>query len=385
MKKISIIVASIVICVIVCALIAVCISNDPVYNQITSDFLKYFNLIVTPLGIILGIIVGYPLIKKKLVENYVSRQFEIMHEANRVVRKECLKLINRYAEKQTSNKLQKDYILSIVPDIQHLSELTFDANPDAHRYTLLINKVLHKFAEKYPIDGIVGYYNNTLYDFVHIHVKQIYDYSKSLGTSFSSTVKEKRRLVNRLDKFVCDNRYTEIESIDYSVDYRASSHLLVLFFSNSFSTILHQNAMLFLECYKAVPSPCPIARLLYNREVYLPPCIKSEDPLPFGIERELFLIGFNSRRADKADGEYLYYVCHYANISMTGFVIGTIFNKESLAKYTDSYLEKTKFDFSKISDFNVLAHETISFTVDTAYLKKLFKENKRKLIHKLKL
>ena len=102
------------------------------------------------------------------------------------------------------------------------------------------------------------------------------------------------------------------------------------------------------------------------------------------MERELFLVGFNSRRADNADGEHLYYVCHYANISLAGFVKGTIFNKESLKEYLDSYLNGSKFDFSNIYDLKILDHEMISFNVDTAYLKQLFRDNKRRLIRKLR-
>lgn len=61
-----------------------------------------------------------------------------------------------------------------------------------------------------------------------------------------------------------------MDNIDYSINFYQTSQLLVLFFSNAFTTIAEDNYLLFKACYLAALFPCPVARILDNRKLYLP-------------------------------------------------------------------------------------------------------------------
>ena len=107
-----------------------------------------FTQIITPLCAVLGIILGYPLLKKKLVDGYITKQFDIIHDANRSVRKKCQELKQKYRPKYISTALTKEYIDEAVDDVKELMDLAIDANPDAYSYTSIINDALYYVQEE---------------------------------------------------------------------------------------------------------------------------------------------------------------------------------------------------------------------------------------------
>ena len=92
-----------------------------------------------------------------------------------------------FVEAQTSNS-------SCIVDVSKLSHMAFDSNPDAHRYSKLLESSLNELFKIYPDKGDHHYYSESLDEYIHIHIKQIYDYAQSLGTTFNSNIRKKRRL-----------------------------------------------------------------------------------------------------------------------------------------------------------------------------------------------
>lgn len=363
-------------------LLYVSIINLEQLNRVVADFLKYLNLLITPLGIILGIILGYPLLKKKLIENYITKQHDIMYEANRTLRKECLQLIEKYPSAYISTELDGEYIQQALEDVRKLTDTAFDANPEAHKYVMLLFNALQEFnKEKHPK---AHEYNETLSTFLNFHIHQIYNHAKSLGTNLNSNIKERKYLVDRLAPFVNDNKFLEFESIDLSLSHKKGSSFLVGFFSNTFSAADSDSPFLFLASYEAIPSPCPIARLMYNRKIYLPPVLTS--PAPIFHDRELRLIGFKRRKTTNiSTGKITYsYTCYYANISECGFVDGTIKNEQSLKEFADAYIKSVPINYEAIKDFKKFECEIIGFKMDETELKRAFQKNKRRLVRQLK-
>ena len=366
-------------------LLGISIIDNEQLNTVTKNFLEYFNLAVTPICLILGIIIGYPLIKRKLAEDCISRQFEIMHKANGELRKLCLTTMEKYPDKYISSPLQKEEIQKCINDVESISQCAFDANPDAHRYAKLLEKTLKTFFRKYPEEGDPQYYLESLHSFVHTHAGQVYNYAKTLGSDFDGRIVRKRRLIRKLDGFVFDNRYTDIETIDNSIDYYHTSQLLVIFFGNSIHSAPYDNPLYHLAGYGSAPSPCPMARLMYAKEIYFPPVLKSNQQIIFGLEMKLHLIGFSARESVKTNGEKSkYHICHYANISNVGFVKGTL-TKDSLNDFQDDYLCCGSMKDYEISDLEIdEKNEMISFRIDNSLLKSMFRKNRTGLARKMK-
>lgn len=304
------------------------------------------NTLLTPVCLILGLILGYPLLKRRLVDGYITKQFEIIHDANREVRKQCLILRDKYTPKMISNPLSYTDLLEAVEDMKNLNELAIDANDMVYKYSYLIYNSLVCFKEK-TRNGInkgLNYsYLETLHTWLHYQIMQIFKYSRTIGAIPQMEIREKRFLVERLDRYVTDNTYYEVEHLDSSIYYQHNSAQLVIFTALNNRYLEDSDLLLYMCCFKSAPSPCPQARLMYNNSIYIPPKMSGEGPFDF-VEPTLYLVGCKKKVSTNIPSgrKSYYYVCIYANISDFGFV-SNINSFEDLTKYRDSYLDE---DFS---------------------------------------
>lgn len=154
--------------------------------------------------------------------------------------------------------------------------------------------------------------------------------------------------------------------------------MLVLFIGASISALSGDNYELFRAVYKAVPSPCPYARLLLNNSIYFPLVLKSKEKT-FFFHEELQLIGFKRNISTNTRGETnIFYICIYSNISNISFV-STIDRLDNLNEFYDDYL-KEEINLSMFYDFRNCKNETISFKITLENANKYFCEKRERLI-----
>ena len=108
------------------------------YNDKINQFAETLTKMLTPVSIILGLVLGYPLLKKKLTESYIAKQFDIMDNTNRIVRTKCIQLQDKYIQGLRSSDVTIEYITEAKNDILELRQLAIDATPDVYRYINLI-------------------------------------------------------------------------------------------------------------------------------------------------------------------------------------------------------------------------------------------------------
>jgi len=378
----------VLIFIVILYLVVVSILNISELNRITTTFLSYFNKMIAPLGVILGLILGYPLLKRKLIDSYITKQFEIIHDNNRIVRKECLRLKEKYPVKYISQSLNQEFLVEVIDDVKKLNELAIDANPDSYKYSYLLYKSLHTFGEQtkneIPNNFNEKYYCETVSTFVFNHIEQIYRYSKSIGfLPKNSIIKEKPILSSKLNKYVIENKYYQVDGIDYSLSYKKASALLVAFFSTNINCLNTDNGLLFQSCYKPVPSPSPFARIMYNQNIYMPLVLEGEKLMNILIPK-LVLVGYVRQKSTKIESgiSVHYLICHYANISHGGFVKGCIKDKQSLSTYKDTYIEETVLNIADIEDFNING-EGIIVKIGEEKAMKYFNQVKKSLCNKM--
>jgi len=129
----------ILIYLIILFVVIVSLMNVPELNRVTTTVFNYLNQIIAPLGVIIGLSLGYPLLKHKLIDGYITKQFEITHENNRVVKRECLNLKEKYPDEYISKTLNQEYLTDILHDVKRLNELAIDANPEVYNYSYLLS------------------------------------------------------------------------------------------------------------------------------------------------------------------------------------------------------------------------------------------------------
>lgn len=326
---------------------------------------ELLNKLITPISVVLGLILGYPLLKRKLLDGYISKQFEIIYNANRKVRNQCLQLREKYSPKMNCRNLTRDDLMKALDDMKALNELSIDASENVYKYSYLVYKTLSLYEEK-TRNGIkpdVEYrpYREGLYTWLHYHIMEIYRYSRSVGVIPHMDAEKKKILKDRLDRYVTDNAYFEIKNLDKSISYRHNSAQLVIFSGLNNSHIDDGDWILSECCYRAAPSPCPFARLMYNEGIYIPLILLGEKFFNV-FDSKLLLVAYKRKKSiNMSSGkESRYYICTYANISDMGFVnmISTI---GDLAKYNDAYLQE-EFNIDGLTEFQKYS-EMIRFRI----------------------
>lgn len=376
------------ILILICiALIAVVLVLFEIENGITKlkELGELANVLLTPICLMLGLVLGYPLLKRKLVDGYITKQFEIIHEANRAVRKQCLCLRDKYPTKYISNKLSHEDVVEALEDIRHLNELAMDANNLVYQYSYLVYNALIKFEENTGNNetsgGLALTYKETLHTWMHNHIIRIYQYARSIGSIPQIEVTEQKVLVDRMDKFVTDNTYYEIENLDKSIFYKHNSALLAIFTSINNRCLNDNDWILRRCCFEAAPSPYPYALLMYNNSIYIPPVITGEKHFNF-IEEKLYLVGYKKKISTNfpSGNSSNYYECMYANISDFGFV-SLVRDIDDIAKYRDSYLD-IDINIDGISKFEKYG-EMIRFCITEEAVVKNYYQNAKRLKDKL--
>ena len=337
------------------------------YEKYVDQWADTLTKLLAPISILLGLILGYPLIKKKLTEQYVTKQFEIMDNSNRAVRKKVISLLDKYKVEYISNRLTLEYINEALNQITDLKQTAIDASPDVYRYVNLIHRMLTSLSEiysKYRKNEDIPHQNYTeqLSTWLHYHLNEVFDYSKTIGVIPSGEILHKRRLNSFLSKFVTRNDLVEIKDITPNIDYFHNEAMLVIYFEKSLVSLSADNFELFEANYLAAPTPSPFARLLLNNSIYFPPVLQTKDKIIFDFGK-LHLIGYKRKISTPLGGglETVYYECCYSNISdisYVGCVVKTISDLENLV---DSYLD---IPFSSKGLTNLSIHgETICFRI----------------------
>ena len=348
-------------------------------------FGELFSLLITPVCIVLGLILGYPLLKRKLLDNYISRQFEIIYNANRKVRNQSLKLRDKYSPDMIFRALTREDLLEALHDMKNLNELAIDASESVYKYSYLVYKSLLLYEEK-TRNGIKKEneyhpYREGLYTWLHYHVMQIFRYSRSVGPMPDINVEERKILNDRLDRFVSDNTYFEVKNLDKSISYQHNSAQLVVFTNINNFHIDETDWILSECCYEAAPSPCPFARLMYNACIYIPPILAGEKIMHV-FETKLLLVGFKRKKSTNtySGKESHYYTCTYANIADIGFV-NMISSINDLKKFNDAYLHNV-FNIEGLDSFHKYS-EMIRFNIPEEVAIKNYKRIATKLKDKL--
>lgn len=353
-------------------------------NQWTEILTK----LLTPISILLGIVLGYPLIKKKLTEKHITKQFEIMGNSNRDVRNIVIKLLDEYKEENISNRLTLGYVNEALAKITNLKYVAIDAAPDVYRYINLIYRTLSNLAKTYSQyqDANAFPHNNyqeQLSTWLHRQLNNIFDYSKTIGVIPSGEIIHKKKVNRLLSKYVTHNEVVEVKGVTPNIAYFKSEAMLVLFFGTSVNSLSADNVEIHKAVFESVPSPCPFARLLLNNSIYFPLILKSKEKLLFEYG-ELALIGYKKMKSTNTNGETKnYYECVYANISSFGFVNTTIKKRENINEYIDGYINK-EVTLNCFYDFKNRGHEIISIKISHQDAQEYFVKIKDTLLETIK-
>lgn len=345
--------------------------------------------VMTPCSIFLGIILGYPLLKKKLTEQYINKQFDVMDAANRGVRHKVIEFQDKYRPENISSELNMDYIDAIANDIRDLRQVALDATPDVYRYINLIFKTITEFSNIYSSldttsSALLSKRNIQTWLYFQLH--EVFSYSKSIGILPSGeTVKRKVVYDKGITPYVSNNIIIEIKDIAHSIDYYRDDAMLVLFWDISLTCLNSSSLSIFKSIYNSIPSPSPLARLLLSKKIYFPlEFSKDSDFMNMPYKSRFQLIGFERCYVCDSNGnEDNYYLCFYSGIVTQGVTDCTIKNISSLYQHKDSFLN-FDVDLNKFRKFTKVDVKTFSLQIPVLEANNYFTSVRSQLESKLR-
>ncbi len=360
----------------------------PCHIEKVKTIIQLYSEFLSPTAIILGLVLGYPLLKRKLVDGHITKQFEIINEANRKVRNEALRLKAKYPITQDYTPLSKEYLTSVYEDVCSLNELSLDANSVLYKYTELLRRALCLYIKKYDEcigeNGIVQENNSayiinrdTIMAWMQHHLVTIYNYARTMQEIPTESPKKRKYEEGDVSKYLTENTFYEIESLDPTISYYYNSQYLMKYQENNNKSLSDRDWLFFKYCYSAVKTTMAMARMMYKDNIYIPLVLSRKNNDIF--EESLCLVGYKTSDViNLSTGQTINtYVCFYANIGILDNT-SNIKKSEDLNGFIDPYTERS-FDMSMF-EIKDSKHHMIRVEIQQNKAKENYKLVEKKLI-----
>lgn len=115
-----------------------------------SEILNYIKEIITILGLVIGIIFGYPILWRKLREDHIKKLLNETQVANKKTKFACHKLIEKYLNRTYSEEpITKDLMQKAFSDIQDLNEIALNSSKEVVTFSILLKSTLQTIMRFY--------------------------------------------------------------------------------------------------------------------------------------------------------------------------------------------------------------------------------------------
>jgi len=350
--------------------------------SLLDSILKYTKEIVTIIGLAAAIALGYPALRKKLIEDHVKKIIDEIQSSNKEIKVLCQSLSDKHLSRTYKSEILSIHdIQQTYNELDDLHKKALNASQEVLTFTFLLKRTVQGILRSYDpknhayrifSDEFYGFYIQVLYEIAFFATKIV-----NIPAS-PKTVRIKY-LTRVIEKYVTYNKYKKFKYFEQGVDYHVASPLLLSFYGRLCN---YHNIIILRAAYKIFKSPAPIIRLLYLNGFYFPPVLKKKEPSLF-FPMSFHLIGFKRQTQYGEKGEKEIVSLIYANISEMVNFTKSIKKEEIENEFVDDYISSKDVDIKKAIkiDFGNLENVTIDF--ERSYIKDLFKKNKRLIKDKM--
>ena len=345
----------------------------------------YIKDLLGPAVALIGILLSLRLLRKKLIENHVTKQLVQIQDTNREVQKQCEKLIDNYLPKFDNNeKLNIKEAEATFVEIQELYYLALDSSSDV--VTML-------FYLKTTLQGALKYYKSTNESFITTReyyrlilgiLQRTVFYTTKVIPIPKSTKTESKYLINKkIRKFVRNTDYSQFKYFSHGIIYDSLSAHYILFYSK----VNYCHPYIQRAAYKIYDDYKPILRILYSIDIYAPPFLESEDEAPVFGTMKLNLIGISHQTEvsfNEAPNSKIVELTYSNTNDIFNFVDESLKFEKFKTKFHDTLFNFSEFDLNEAKSMKNIGFESIIVKFDLEYLKQKFKANKYKINEAMK-
>ncbi|PSR53510.1 hypothetical protein AHMF7605_08220 [Adhaeribacter arboris] len=360
-------------------------------KEADSNFDKTVKIITENLGslvALLGLILAYPLLKRKLIENHIISALNKIQETNREIHKQSQKLCDTYLPSTFNDKIiAKEDIESVLRDIKDIYYLSQEGSSDATTLLFYLKNTLQGTQKNYVLETKYIMFSTQLYGLIIKILSDVNFYCSQVVQVPKSTKIEAINLLNykELRGYVTHSDVYKYKYFNQGVIYDPKSLHHTLFYQ---SINRSNNSSIKRAAFQIHQNVAPIINLLFVNKIYAPPVLKPpKDPL-FGADNLIFLIGFSIKNQFKiGQGHELpkeLVELTYSNPRDDFHFIESIDFESIQNDVKDIYIENSQFSLMKANKLSRCGVETFTLEFELQYLKDEYKNNERRIKNKMK-
>jgi hypothetical protein len=351
-------------------------------TQSLTNILNNLKEIVTIIGLIVGICLGYPFLRKQLIDNQVKQFIDDIQISNKEIKVSCQKLIDKYISRTyLTEEITIPDIQSTYDEMDELHSVALNATREVTTFVFLFKRTVQNFLRVYDSTNVpYRIYTDKYYSLYIKILQEISFFSTKIISVPKSAKTVNLKYINReIEKFLDKGNFRKFKYFEQGVDHRAASPLLLSFYSNIFNI---GNSLFVKSAFKVFNSPVPVVRLLYLYKIYFPPILKKTEKSLF-IYEVLYLVGFSASTRYSEDGEKQIITLLYCNISDMVNFTDSITKEVLETKFIDDYINSNGVEIKKAIKVEFGSKEDIKIEFEKNYLHELFNKNRKRIRNKM--
>ncbi|NJW53566.1 hypothetical protein [Salinimicrobium oceani] len=352
------------------------------------EFLDYLAEFAGPLVALFGIILSYPLFKRKLTANHISWRLEKIQSSNFKLHLLVQKLKDKYfPQVHLHKRIEKNDLIEIQNNIKDAYFLSLEGSSDVATLLYYLKSTIENAIRYFDREENSSLYTNSFFVFFLNNLELVNYYSNQvIQIPKSSKTERKKFVVKPLHRFVTNSETVKYKHFKTGVIYDHNSAHYTMFYSKVNQT---HCPFLIRSAFQIHTNPKPVANLLYLKEIYAP--LTLEKPVEnslFGPETyTLYLIGFIFWTRHQSSSSEVIEECDliYSNLNDNfQFVQALVNGKITLSDFKDTYLPNSSLNLPEVKK-EICATETFKIRVNKKLLLQNFKKNKKEFKKQLKI
>lgn len=353
-------------------------------NTKKTNWEKYIKYVIDASGptiALIGILITFPLLRKKLTENHITNALNEIQRTNINVLKNNHELIDLYLPNTyIGRRLSKKETEKLLADIKKAFYLSQSGSSDVMTILFYLKSTIQNLLKNFnsrperlvtAID-VYALAINTL-EIVNFYCTQVAQIPKS-GETINLDIINKK-----IVKYTSHNEYKKYKYFRQGVIHDANSSHFTLFYNK----VLKCSCPLILRAaFQIYCSPAPVLKEMYLFGIYAPTELVTieEKPSPLGLKnRKVYLIGikFQTELTPRKSREVVDLI--YSNPDDIHLFANHLNFDQLKNSFKDSFIHDSQFDIKEARKMNHLCKETFKLQYTKCYLENCFQNNKRKI------
>ncbi len=328
---------------------------------------------------IITIIITYPILKKKLLENHISNALTDIQIANKRLISKSTELIDEYVPLTYTNEWvtlkEMQYLTKVIKELQKLS---IDANKDSNTIIILLKITLQNTIKHYDNSKHGRISTREIFGIIISVLEHVIYFSTQVVQIPKSSKTSKNHLINKkISKYVTNSEFERYKYFKQGfIDDSKSAHLLLFYsyISSSSTKLITRSA------FQIFRDTSPLQCMAFLREFYAPMHLENKEDYSLFEDRLLLqLMGFKISKSlsTVTNTSTRVIELNYTNPSDFFGFAKSLTKDKLIASFKDTLIENSGFDLSKMNKFSYSSKEIISIEFDLEYCQEQFVKNKK--------